>query len=281
MTALASLVIAMLSFQIGASVAKQLIPAVGAPGTTALRLGLTVLVLGLLQRPWKTIPSRSALPVLAAYGLSLGTMNFVFYQSLRTIPLGVAVGFEFMGPLAVALLGSRRRLDFLWVAFAAIGLWCLLSATETRRALDLRGVLFALAAGVCWALYIVFGKKAGHAHGAAASTWGLLIAAAAIVPIGVVDAGRALLDPHILQLGFAVAMLSSALPYTLEMIALRRLSTKTYGLLMSVEPAIAAVSGLMLLGEQLTTRQWLGIVFVMVASVGTLGDDPAVADQMP
>lgn len=280
MTALLSLLVAMLSFQVGASVAVQLIPAVGAPGTTALRLGLTVLVLGLLQRPWRTVPSRQAVPVLLAYGVALGTMNFVFYQSLRTIPLGVAVGLEFTGPLTVALLASRRRLDFLWVVFAAVGLACLLPFTGAA-ALDLRGVLFALAAGVCWALYIVFGKKAGHAHGAAASTWGLLIAAVLIVPIGAVDAGRALLAPNILRLGFAVAMLSSALPYTLEMVALRTLSTKTYGTLMSAEPAIAALSGLLLLGQHLSTRQWVGIAFVMVASVGTLGDDPAVADQMP
>jgi inner membrane transporter RhtA len=280
MTALLSLLVAMLSFQIGASVAKQLIPAVGAPGTTALRLGLTVLVLGLVQRPWRTVPSRKAVPVLLAYGLALGTMNFVFYQSLRTIPLGVAVGLEFTGPLTVALLASRRRLDFLWVAFAVVGLACLLPFTGAA-ALDPRGALFALAAGVCWALYIVFGKKAGHAHGAAASTWGLLIAAVAIVPIGVADAGRALLAPHILRLGFAVAMLSSALPYTLEMIALRKLSTKTYGTLMSAEPAIAALSGLVLIGEHLSARQWIGIAFVIVASIGTLGDDPAVADQMP
>ena len=280
MTALLSLLVAMLSFQIGASVAKQLIPAVGAPGTTALRLGLTVLVLGLVQRPWRTVPSRQAVPVLLAYGLALGTMNFVFYQSLRTIPLGIAVGLEFTGPLTVALLASRRRLDFLWVVFAVVGLACLLPFTSAA-ALDPRGVVFALAAGVCWALYIVFGKKAGHAHGAAASTWGLLIAATVIVPIGVADAGRALLAPSVLRLGFAVAMLSSALPYTLEMIALRKLSTKTYGTLMSAEPAIAALSGLALLGEHLSTRQWMGIAFVMVASIGTLGDDPAVADQMP
>lgn len=280
MVALTSLIVAMLSFQIGASVAKQLIPVVGAPGTTALRLGLTVVVLGLVQRPWRTVPSRQAVPVLLAYGLALGTMNFVFYQSLRTIPLGVAVGLEFTGPLTVALLGSRRHLDFLWVGFAVLGLACLLPLTGAT-ALNPRGAAFALAAGVCWALYIVFGKKAGHAHGAAASTWGLLIAAAAIVPIGVADAGRALLAPNILRLGFAVAMLSSALPYTLEMVALRKLSTKTYGTLMSAEPAIAALSGLALLGEQLSARQWIGIVFVMVASIGTLGDDPTVSDQMP
>jgi len=279
--ALISLVVAMLSFQVGASVAKQLIPLVGAPGTTALRLGISALVMVVARRPWRSLPSRAAVPVLVAYGLSLGTMNFVFYQSLRTIPLGIAVGLEFTGPLAVALLGSRHRMDYLWVALAVLGLACLLPVTRASAHLDPSGVAYALAAGVCWALYIVFGKKAGHTHGAEASTWGMLIAAAAIVPIGVADAGRALLTADVLPRGFAVAMLSSALPYSLEMVALRRLSTKTYGTLMSVEPAIAALAGLLLLGEHLALLQWVGIGAVMVASVGTLGDEPSVTEQMP
>lgn len=271
----------MASFQAGASLAKQLIPTIGAPGTTALRLGISALLLCLTQRPWRTVPSRSMLPVLLAYGLSLGTMNFVFYMALRTIPLGIAVGLEFTGPLAVALLGSRRHLDFLWLALAVVGLVFLLPIAPRGGSLDPAGVLFALAAGACWAMYIVFGQKAGRAHGAAASTWGMLIAAAAIVPIGVATTGRALLSPAVLPIGIAVAVLSSALPYTLEMIALRRLSTKTYGTLMSLEPALAALAGLLLLHERLTLVQWLAIGAVMIASVGTLGHEPAVTDQVP
>jgi len=276
-----SLVGAMISFQAGASVAKQLIPIVGAPGTTALRLGLSALVMCAAQRPWRTIPSREAFPVVLAYGLSLGTMNFVFYNSIRTIPLGIAVGLEFTGPLAVALIGSRRRLDFLWLALAVIGLLFLLPITGASSSLDPAGVAFALAAGACWAMYIVFGQKAGRAHGTAAATWGMLIGAAAIVPIGLADAGRALFSPEILPKGFAVAMLSSALPYTLEMVALRRLSSKTYGTLMSLEPALAALAGLALLHEQLSSVQWLAIGAVMIASIGTLGQESATADQVP
>ncbi len=169
--AVVSLVVAMLSFQVGASVAKQLIPMVGAAGTTALRLGISAALLIVMQRPWRTVPARSAFPVVLAYGLALGTMNFVFYQAITTIPLGIAVGLEFTGPLAVALLGSRRRLDFVWLAMAVLGLSLLLPLAPGSAPLDPRGVAFALAAGLCWALYIVFGKKAGHAHGAAASTW--------------------------------------------------------------------------------------------------------------
>jgi inner membrane transporter RhtA len=275
------LIIAMASFQAGASIAKQLIPIVGAPGTTALRLGISALLLGVAARPWRTIPSRAALPVVLAYGLSLGTMNFVFYNAIRTIPLGIAVGLEFTGPLAVALFGSRRRLDFLWLALAVVGLLFLLPISGTSSSIDPTGVAFALAAGACWALYIVFGQKAGRAHGTSASTWGMIVGACLIVPVGLADAGTALFSPAILPMGLGVAVLSSAFPYTLEMVALRQLSAKTYGTLMSLEPALAALAGLLLLHERLTLTQWLAIGAVMIASVGTLGQESATADQVP
>src|SRR4051812_45550351 len=182
----------MVSFQIGATFAKQLIHSIGAPGTTALRLGLSALLLLVLQRPWRTVPSRRAWPVLLAYGVSLGAMNFVFYLALRTIPLGIAVAIEFIGPLGVAVAASRRRLDFVWVALAAAGLLMLLPITPAGRQLDPTGVACALAAGAGWALYIIFGHKAGAIHGAGAATWGMLIAGMLVVPVGFVDAGRAL-----------------------------------------------------------------------------------------
>jgi inner membrane transporter RhtA len=271
--AVASLVVAMVSFQAGASVAKQLIPAIGAPGTTALRLGLSALIVCVLQRPWRSLPSRSSIGVILAYGLALGTMNFVFYMSLRTIPLGIAVALEFTGPLAVALAGSRRRTDFLWIALAVVGLLFLLPIARTERSLDPVGVAFALAAGVCWALYIIFGQKAGRAHGPSASTWGMLIAAIVTVPVGVALGGRTVLSPTVLPMGLAVAVLSSAFPYTLEMIALRQLATKTFGTLMSLEPAVAALAGLVFLNERLSATQWLAIAAVMVASMGTVRED--------
>lgn len=271
--ALGSLGVAMLSFQAGASAAKQLIPAIGAPATTALRLGLSALLVVLLQRPWRSIPSRSSLRVIVIYGLALGTMNFVFYMSIRTIPLGIAVALEFTGPLAVALMSSRRRIDYLWIGLAAAGLVLLLPFTRTGSALDGAGVLYGLAAGVCWAIYIVYGQRAGRAHGAGASTWGMLIAAVAIVPIGIADAGRTMFTASVLPLGITVAILSSALPYPLEMIALRRLSTTTYGTLMSFEPALAALVGFVLLGETLTAWQWAAIGAVVIASIGTVSGD--------
>jgi inner membrane transporter RhtA len=272
--AVLSATIAMVSFQLGATFAKQLIPAIGAPGTTALRLGLSALLLVALQRPWRTMPSRSAWPVVLAYGVSLGAMNWVFYLALSRIPLGIAVAIEFVGPLAVAVLASRRRLDYLWVGLAAIGLSLLLPITQSGAALDPIGVLYALAAGIGWALYIVFGQKAGQAQGPSASTWGLMVAALLTVPVGVAEAGARLVDLSILPFGVGVAIFSSALPYTLEMIALRRLSTKVFGTLMSFEPAIAAIAGVVLLHEQLTIMQWTAIGAIIVASAGAVAGEP-------
>ena len=272
--AVISATVAMVSFQIGATFAKQLIPAIGAPGTTALRLGLSALLLLVLQRPWRTVPSRSAWPVVLAYGVSLGAMNSVFYLALRSIPLGIAVAIEFIGPLAVAVFASRRRLDYLWVVLAAIGLSLLLPITRSGTALDRAGVFYALAAGAGWALYIVFGQKAGQAQGSSASTWGLMIAAVVTVPVGIADAGTRLLESSLLPLGLGVAIFSSALPYTLEMVALRRLSAKVFGTLMSFEPAIAALAGWVVLREQLTATQWIAIAAIIAASVGAVAGEP-------
>jgi inner membrane transporter RhtA len=276
--AVTSAIVAMVSFQVGATFAKQLIPVIGAPGTTALRLGLSALIVVILQRPWRSIPSRTAWPVILAYGISLGAMNSVFYLALRTIPLGIAVALEFTGPLSVAVFASRRRLDYLWVALAAAGLSLLLPITRAGAALDPAGVAFALAAGVGWALYIVFGQKAGRAHGASASTWGLMIAALLTIPISAVDIGGGLIAPSVLPFGLAVAVFSSALPYTLEMIALRRLSAKTFGTLMSFEPAIAAIAGVIVLNEHLTALQYLAIGAIIAASVGAVAGEQAPPD---
>ena len=279
-TAVLAASVAMVSFQLGAAFAKQLIPVLGAPGTTALRLGLSALLLVVVQRPWRSVPSRSAWKWILAYGASLGAMNAVFYVALGRIPLGIAVAIEFVGPLGVAVWASRRRIDYLWVALAALGLALLLPMQPGAAALDPLGVLCALAAGVGWALYIIFGQKAGRAHGATAATWGLMVAALFTVPLGVVDAGVRLIDPDILPFGVGVAIFSSALPYTLEMIALRRLSTKVFGTLMSFEPAIAAVAGVVLLHERLTVMQWSAIAAIVAASIGAVkGERPELLTE--
>ena len=190
-------------------------------------------------------------------------------MALRTIPLGIAVALEFSGPLAVALIHSRRVVDFLWVALAVTGLALLLPIHAGAAALDWTGVAFALGAAVCWALYIVFGQKAGASLGQYATGLGIAVAACVIFPIGFAHAGMALFRPDVLPLGIGVAILSSAFPYTLEMFALTRLPTQAFGTLMSLEPAAGALMGLVLLGEQLTFLQWTAICIVILASMGT------------
>jgi inner membrane transporter RhtA len=272
-TAVGAAVVAMVSFQLGATMAKRLIPVVGAPGATALRLGLSALIVIVVQRPWRTVPSRAAWPAILAYGISLGVMNSVFYLALRTIPLGIAVAIEFIGPVAVAVMASRRKLDYVWVTLAASGLFVLFPIRQSGAALDRAGVFYALAAGVCWALYIVFGQKAGRVHGTAASTWGLLIAAVIATPIGVVQSGPRLLAPEVLPLGLGVAVFSGAFPYTLEMIALRSLSARAFGTLMSFEPALAAIAGVVILHEHLAALQYAAVGAIVVASVGAVAGE--------
>ena len=268
------LLISMVSYQCGASLAKHLFPQVGAQGATAYRLGLSALILLLWRRPWRRSGTsqdtgRRDWRALWGYGLSMGAMNLVFYMSLRTIPLGIAVALEFTGPLALALFGSRRLLDFVWIALVVAGLALLLPLRGQMHALDPVGVMYALAAGVGWALYIVLGKKAGAAHGADAVTLGTSVGALLAIPFGIAHAGSALLSPALLPYALGVAVLSSALPYSLEMVALTRLPARTFSTLLSLEPAIAALAGVALLGERLSLLQWLAIVTIIVAAAGT------------
>jgi inner membrane transporter RhtA len=256
---------------IGTSLAKQLFPQVGSLGTTALRVGFSALILVLLWRPWRWPLSRADAGSLLQYGVALGFMNLLFYMSLRTIPFGVAVAIEFTGPLAVALFYSRKPIDFVWVALAVVGLALLLPLGTQAASLDPQGVMYALAAAVCWGAYIVFGKRVSHLHAGHSVALGLTVAALTVVPFGVWHAGAALLDPHILLFGLGVAAVSSAVPISLEMVALKRLSPESFGILTSLEPAVAALLGLMLLDEHLTGLQWLAIVCIMLAAAGSSG----------
>lgn len=262
------LLVAMLSIQSGAALAKSLFPLVGAEGTTALRLGLAALILCVLMRPWQARLSLKSCRSLLAYGLALGSMNLLFYMSLKSIPLGVAVALEFTGPLALALFSSRRLLDFVWVALAVFGLWLLLPSQHGEARLAPLGISLALGAGACWALYIVFGQKAGAEHGTHTVALGTLIAALMVFPIGLWQTGSELFASELLPVAIGVAVLSSALPYSLEMIALTRLPARIFSILMSMEPAIAALSGLLFLGERLAWNQWLAIGAIILASAG-------------
>jgi len=259
----------MTSIQGGASLAKTLFPLVGAPGVTAIRLALGTLILVAVFKPWRLrFKAEQRLPLLL-YGLSLGAMNYLFYLSIQTIPLGIAVALEFTGPLAVALFSSRRAVDFIWVVLAVTGLWFLLPLGQDISHVDLAGAAYALGAGACWALYILAGQKAGADHGPATVAIGSLIAAVVFVPIGAWEAGSAIWHWSLLPLGLGVAILSTALPYSLEMVALTRLPTRTFGTLMSMEPGLAALSGMLFLGEHLSLVQWLALLSIIAASVGS------------
>lgn len=263
------LLIAMASIQSGASLAKTLFPLVGAPGVTALRLLLGTLILVAVFKPWRLRFGREQRLPLLFYGLALGGMNYFFYLSLRTVPLGIAVALEFTGPLAVALFSSRRPVDLIWVVLAILGLWLLLPLGQGMESIDPVGAAWALAAGACWAVYILAGQRAGAEHGPATVALGSVIAAVIFVPLGAFQAGEALWHWSLLPLGLAIAVLSTALPYSLEMVALTRLPTRTFGTLMSIEPAMGALSGMIFLGELLTFMQTLGLISIIAASVGS------------
>lgn len=254
---------------LGTSWAKHsLFPLVGAQGTTAVRVGFSALLLLLLWRPWRWRLSRHDALRLVAYGVAVGAMNLCFYLALQTIPFGVAVAIEFSGPLAVAVLSSRRPLDFIWVVLAVAGLAVLLPWEPGAGALDPRGVGFALAAAVFWAAYILFGKRVGHLHAGHSVSLGLTVAALVVVPVGISHAGADLWTPAVLLTGIGVAALSSAIPISLEMVALKRLPQQAFGIMISMEPAVAALLALVLLGEALTLAQWLAIGMIMTASMG-------------
>jgi inner membrane transporter RhtA len=256
---------AMVSQYAGAAFAKHLFPVVGTEGVVALRVGLSALLLLAFTRPWRALPARVDLLNILLYGATLGCMNLLIYRAFARIPIGVAVSIEVMGPLAVVLLSSRRARDFVWVACAAFGLWLLLPLRTGVGALDPSGVAYAAGAAFCWAMYIVFGKRASRSGGSGTVAWGMLVAGAFIVPVGAAYAGSALLSPSVLMAGLAVAVLSSAAPYTLEMLALSRLPRRVFGILASASPAVAALAGFAVLGERLLAVQWFGIGLVILA----------------
>ncbi|EML5380380.1 threonine/homoserine exporter RhtA [Enterobacter bugandensis] len=275
----AVILIAMLSIQSGASLAKSLFPLVGAPGVTALRIVLGTAILVVIFKPWRLrFKKEQRLPLLF-YGLSLGAMNYMFYLSIQTIPLGIAVALEFTGPLAVALFSSRRPVDFIWVVLAVLGLWFLLPLGQNVSEIDLTGAALALGAGACWAVYILTGQRAGEEHGPATVALGSVIAAIVFVPIGMAQATESIWQWSVMPIWLAVAILSTALPYSLEMIALTRLPTRIFGTLMSMEPALAAISGMVFLGETLTFTQTLALCSIIAASMGstlTMRPEPKV-----
>ena len=269
--AMLALLASLVSLAVGTSFAKSLFPALGAEGTTAYRIIFATLMLMAVFRPWRRKwVWADALP-LGLYGVTLGVMNLLFYSSIKTIPFGVAIAIEFTGPLAVAVWTSKKASDWLWVALAIAGLALLLPLPggDAATALDPMGMFFAFTAGICWALYIVFGQRVAQRYGSMATPMGMLAAAIVVAPIGIFHAGTAMLDPQWLVAGLAVALLSSAIPYALEMFSLNHLPKNTFSILLSLEPAVGALAGWLVLAEHLTLSQGLAIALVMAASMGT------------
>jgi inner membrane transporter RhtA len=266
----ALVMLSIFSVQIGAAIAKGLFDSLGPTGTVFLRIGFAALALLVVWRPRLLGHDRRAYLVAALFGLVLAAMNTSMYLSFERIPLGVAVTLEFVGPLSVAVLGSRRLLDLLWAALAAIGILLLAPLGILGNSdLDPLGVAFALLAGLFWASYIILSARTGdYFSGLEGLAIALCLGAVILIPVGVLGAGEALLDPTLLLFGFSVAMLSAVIPYSLELQALRDIPARVFGVLMSLEPAVATLAGLLVLGERLSMKAVLAMLLVTVAAAG-------------
>jgi inner membrane transporter RhtA len=259
------------SVQGGAAVAKSLFPELGPPGVVFLRLLFGSIALWVIARPVLRGRPRSELRLVVALGLVLVSMNVSFYEAIERLPLGIGVTVEFLGPLAVAIIGSRRRVDFLWVALAAGGVALL--AEGGGRAVHPLGLFLAALAGLFWAFYIYLSVPIGKAYpGASGLAPAMLLGAVLIAPWGIVSAGHHLRDAQLVGAGVGVGLLSSALPWSLELEALRRLPTHVFGVVLSLEPAVAALAGFVFLHEHLRVRAWLAIALVVLASAGAALD---------
>jgi len=270
------------AFQVGASIAKGLFPIVGAEGAAALRLVLGSAMLLTVLRPWRTWPGNAALLPMLGLGLATAGAILFFYMAIGRLPQGVAIALQFLGPLGVAIAHSRRATDLLWAALAGAGVWGLVGHDLVGggpRQLDLLGVVFALCAAGSWAAYIVWGQAASRAFGRATPALAVAIATLVVAPVGAHHAGLpALLDPRLLPLALLVALISTAIPFSLEMYALPRMPARTFAVLTSLEPAFGALAGLILLHERLAPAQLTGVLAVMAAAAGAAWSSKPAAD---
>ena len=258
----------------GTSLAKGLFPFVGAEGTTTYRLVFSTLLLMAFWRPWRRAWTWADAPILVVFGATLGLMNLLFYNAIKTVPFGLAIAVEFTGPLAVALWSSKKPLDFVWIVLAVAGMGLILplgnaSGADMQAAANPVGIAFALGAGACWAVYIVVGQRVADRIGAFATPMGMLVAALLVTPVGISVAGSSLLNPEWMLAGLGIALLSSAIPYSLEMYSLKHLPKQTFSILLSLEPAVGALAGWLVLSEQLSTQQLGAIGLIMAASMGS------------
>lgn len=263
-----AVLLAIISVQCGAAIAKTLFPAIGAAGTASLRIGISAIILLLAYRPNLKQITPSQWKIVVPYGLTLGAINLIFYLAIERIPIGLAVTLEFIGPLLLAIIGSKRLIDYCWVLLAGLGI--VLIAPWSNDRVDLVGVFFALLAGALWAAYIILGGKVSKImHDGQAVATGMLFAAILILPFGFYEDGLANLTPKFLGMGAALALLSSAIPFTLEMKALGQLPPRTFSILMSLEPAAAAICAFIFLQENLNLYEILAVVCVVIASAGS------------
>jgi inner membrane transporter RhtA len=273
----ALVVAGVITAQFGAGFAVTLFDELGPAGAAFLRLFFAALVLVAMWRPRLRGHSLADLRLAITFGVVLGVMNLSIYSAMDRIPLGVAVTIEFAGPMAVAVLGSRRPLDLLWVALAATGI--VLLTDPGGGSLDSAGVAFALLAATMWAFYILLAERTGQVFpGGSGLAVAMVAGALTIAPLGVSQAGSELLQPELLAAGAAVALASSVIPYSLDLEALRRLPANVFGVLMSLEPAVAALAGLVVLGQDLGAREWAAIALVVIASAGATAV-PATANR--
>lgn len=266
------------SVQCGSALATTLFDDLGPGGAVFVRTAFAAIVLMAFWRPVRSALDRSTLRSIALFGLVLAGMNFSFFLALDRLPLGIAVTLEFTGPLAVALLGSRGRTDVLWALLAALGI--LLFAPDIGDGLDPAGVAFAFSAAFFWALYILLAARVGRGPaGLGGLSFAMVIASVVLIPAGLADGGDGLLDPALLAVGLGVALLSSVIPYVAELEALRRLRPSTFGVLLSLEPAVAALIGAIALSQDLGGRQVAAILLVVAASAGALRSAPVSAPE--
>jgi len=278
---------AMACFQVGAAFAKTLFPAVGPLGAVTLRLGFGAVMLVAIARPWRNWPRPAPLWPLFGLGAAAAGAVTMFYLAQSRLPLAVAISLQFLGPLAVAVFGSRRPLDVLWAALAATGVWCLVGAGVNTGAIDPVGLAFALCAAVAWAAYILCGRAASAAFGGATAALATSIAAALVLPFGIAQAGAALLSPSLLPMALLVALLSTVIPFSLELYALPRLPARTFATFTSLEPAFGVASGWLLLNQHLAFSQNAGVAVVIAAAGGAAWSSasrpaaPSLADAPP
>lgn len=258
-----------LSVNAGAAFAKHLFPLVGAAGMTTLRISFAALILVLFCRPWRASISLKQAKSIIVYGVILGCMNLLIYQAFARIPIGIALAIEILGPLGVVLASARRVVDFVWFGLALTGLGLFLPFQTTETALDMVGIFFAMAAALSWALYIIVSKKLSSASTLNTVALGMVVATCVAAPFGIIEAGKELLTPYILGTGLLVAIFSSALPYSLEMLALKRVPAHLFSMIVSSSPIVAGLCGWVILHEELSMHQWIAIVLIVMAITGS------------